>query len=89
MSRCSRPYSDDVVKPLSINEQLPFRLAILTSSASHRNHRERHPARRMMVFAGLAENPRRSSPIRPSSDNVVSPLSHYTAIIVPLVDFSE
>ncbi|KAH3889404.1 hypothetical protein DPMN_013458 [Dreissena polymorpha] len=41
MSRCSRPYSDDVVKPLSINEQLPFRLAILTSSASHRNHRER------------------------------------------------
>ncbi|KAH3831405.1 hypothetical protein DPMN_104672 [Dreissena polymorpha] len=32
--RCSRPFSGDVVKPLSTYGQLPFRMAILPSSVS-------------------------------------------------------
>ncbi|KAH3871923.1 hypothetical protein DPMN_035138 [Dreissena polymorpha] len=39
--RCSRPYSGDVVKPLSNDGQLPFRLAILPRFGIRRSQRER------------------------------------------------
>ncbi|KAH3838062.1 hypothetical protein DPMN_111468 [Dreissena polymorpha] len=39
--RLSRPSSDDVVKPLSTNVQLPFRLPILPSSGSQRSQQIR------------------------------------------------
>ncbi|KAH3708899.1 hypothetical protein DPMN_068358 [Dreissena polymorpha] len=77
MPRCSRPYSGDVVKPLSTYGQLPFRLAILASFGSQQSQRERTPSSSDDVTIGIRRAARRSSPIRHFSDDVVKPLSTY------------
>ncbi|KAH3689503.1 hypothetical protein DPMN_191519 [Dreissena polymorpha] len=41
LSRCSRPSSDNVVKPLSSYGKLPFRLVIPPQSGNQRSQRER------------------------------------------------
>ncbi|KAH3845180.1 hypothetical protein DPMN_087455 [Dreissena polymorpha] len=75
--RSFRPSSGDVVKPLSTYGQLPFRLAILPSSGSQRSQRERTSGSKDNVTRLIYRAARRSSPIRPSSDDVVKPLSTY------------
>ncbi|KAH3890254.1 hypothetical protein DPMN_014328 [Dreissena polymorpha] len=74
LPRCSLPSSGDVVKPLTTYGQLSLRLATLPSSESQK---ERTSGTRDDVTRWINRTARRSSPIRPFSDDVVKPLSTY------------
>ncbi|KAH3701041.1 hypothetical protein DPMN_076024 [Dreissena polymorpha] len=74
---CSRLSSGDVVKPTSTYGQLPFRLAILPSSGSQRSQRKGRSGSRDDGTRLIHRVVRRSSPILPSSDDEVKPLSTY------------
>ncbi|KAH3869421.1 hypothetical protein DPMN_032586 [Dreissena polymorpha] len=75
--RCSRFFSGDVVKPLSTYVQLPFCLAILPSSGSQGSQRKRTSGSRDDGNRCINKAARRSSPIRPSSDDVLKALSTF------------
>ncbi|KAH3819256.1 hypothetical protein DPMN_120990 [Dreissena polymorpha] len=68
---CSRRSSGDEVKQLSTYEHLPFRLAIFPSSGSQRNQRERTSGSRDDGTRLINRAARRSSHIRPSSEDAV------------------
>ncbi|KAH3826070.1 hypothetical protein DPMN_127961 [Dreissena polymorpha] len=75
---CSRHSSGYVVKQQSTNGQLPFRLAIRSlSSLSPRSKWDRTSGSRDDATRWISRAARRSSPIRPFSDDVVKPLSNY------------
>ncbi|KAH3845655.1 hypothetical protein DPMN_087937 [Dreissena polymorpha] len=82
---CSRSSSGYEVKPLSRYVQLPFHLVILPSSGSQRNQWERTSGSRDDSTRLINKAALLSSPIRPSSDNVVKPLSTYGQLPFRLV----
>ncbi|KAH3871699.1 hypothetical protein DPMN_034910 [Dreissena polymorpha] len=74
---CHLSPSGNAVNPLSTYGPLPFRLAILSSSASQRCQRERTSGSKDYVTRWINRAARRSSPIRSSSDDGVKTFSTY------------